>query len=324
MCTRVMWASPRAGVLVGRNMDWLADMDTRLRLFPRGAHRIGTTVGRAHEWDVRYGSVATTVYDLATPDGLNEAGLSASLLWLQESDYGPREPERPGLAVTLWAQYFLDTCATVAEAVDRVRAEGLQLVGGELVDTGKFATLHLALGDAGGDNAVIEVLDGQTHVHHDREYTVLTNSPPYPAQLENRARFQGFGGDRPLPGSTEASDRFVRASTYVRDLPPVSDPVTALAALASVMRNAAQPYRVPDPDHPEISHTLWSVLADLKGRRYVFDSLRHLGVVWVDLAKVDLTAGSGERVLDLVGDDRLIGDVTDRFVPAEPLPFQLA
>src|SRR5690606_26361028 len=124
-------------------------------------------------------------------------------------------------------------------------------------------------------------------LHHDRSFTVMTNSPPYDQQLELKKQFAGFGGDKPLPGTTEAADRFVRASYYLDRLPPADSLPRAYAALLSVMRNAAQPFGEPDPERPNISATIWRTISDLTQRRYIYESVYTPNIVWADLAELD-------------------------------------
>ncbi len=85
-------------------------------VFPKAIKREGLVDENSLEWTSKYGSVVTTIWDCASPDGINEAGLNANLLYLAETRYGERDPARHGLAVGLWAQYFLDNFATVADA----------------------------------------------------------------------------------------------------------------------------------------------------------------------------------------------------------------
>ena len=54
---------------------------------------------------------------------MNEKGFGVNLLWLGSSDYGARDAQRPGLSMSLWAQYFLDNFATVEEAVRQNNTE---------------------------------------------------------------------------------------------------------------------------------------------------------------------------------------------------------
>ena len=72
------------------------------------------------KWTSLYCSLVTTIYGLGTADGLNERGLAAHMLFLTATDFGPRDPSRPGLHAGLWAQYILDSAATVT-ARDKAR-----------------------------------------------------------------------------------------------------------------------------------------------------------------------------------------------------------
>lgn len=60
----------------------------------------------------------------------------------------------------------------------------------------------------------------------------------------------------------------------------------------SVIRNAAQPFREPDPGKPDASQTIWQIVADLTNGRYVFESTTRPNIVWVDLAGLDLAEGA--------------------------------
>jgi choloylglycine hydrolase len=79
--------------------------------------------------------------------------------------------------------------------------------------------VHLSLADKTGDSAIIEYIGGKVKIYHSRNYTVMTNSPTFDRQLKLARDHKGLGGDKPLPGTSEASDRFVRASYYLKYLP---------------------------------------------------------------------------------------------------------
>ncbi|MCY0922507.1 linear amide C-N hydrolase [Streptomyces sp. H27-G5] len=147
----------------------------------------------------------------------------------------------------------LDRFSIVAESVAALEAEPFQARPQGDAHAGTWSTVHLVLDDATRDSAVIEFLDGKPRVHHDRTYTVMTNCPPFDQQLEHLKRYEGFAGALPLPGTTEAADRFVRAAYYLDRLPPADTAARTYAALLSVMRNAAQPFGIPDLARPNIS-----------------------------------------------------------------------
>jgi choloylglycine hydrolase len=326
-CSRVLWADNGQAVVTGRNMDWPEDMKTDLWAFPRGITRKGASDdGNELTWTSRYGSVAAAVYDMAIGDGINEKGLVANLLWLSESDYGKRNIEKPGLALSLWAQYNLDNFATVDEAVADIAKGGYQLISAGMPGH-ETATVHLSLSDATGDSAIIEIVDGgRVQVHHDRRYLVMTNSPPFSEQLANLRKYHVFGGTEPLPGTSEASDRFVRAAYYIQNQTKPADLRQTVARVLSVMRNIAQPFVRPDPKRPEASHTIWRSVADSTDRIYFFESTVSPNIVWVRLDGLDLTAGAPIRKLALSTGAGLdadpVGDVTGLFRPSKPLEFR--
>jgi choloylglycine hydrolase len=323
-CSRVLWNDNTIAVVVGRNMDWPQDMQTDLWAFPRGIARNGLSPGaNGIAWTSKYGSVAASVYGMGTGDGLNEKGLVVNVLWLTEADYGKRDARQPGLALSLWAQYMLDNFATVAEAVAAIERKPFQLIPLKVPGDDSPAPVHMALADATGDSAIIEVVNGgQFRIHHGRQYTVMTNSPPYPAQLANLQQYQGFGGSAPLPGSTEAADRFVRAAYYLENLTKPADVRETVAEMLSVMRNVAQPFIKPSPAHPYTSHTVWRSVADATDRLYFYESTLSPNVIWVRLDDLDFTAGAPVRKLDLVHSGDLVGDVTASFKPSAPLNFR--
>ena len=176
-CTRAVYHGADNDVITARSMDWKSDIATNLWIFPRGMERGGEVGPNSVKWVSRYGSVIASAYDIATTDGLNEAGLSANVLWLVESEYPAYTDSRPGLSIAAWAQYVLDNFASVEEAVTALRDEPFLLVTDNLPGEDRLATLHLSLSDASGDSAIIEYVDGKQVIHHSRDYQVMTNSP---------------------------------------------------------------------------------------------------------------------------------------------------
>jgi choloylglycine hydrolase len=118
-CSRVLWSDNGKAVVVGRNMDWVTPMPVNLYALPRGIKRNGMTGKNTLTWTAKYGTVVAE-----SSDGMNEKGLAGHMLWLAESEYGAFDPNRPGLSVGLWLQYYLDNFATVKEAVDVRRQKG--------------------------------------------------------------------------------------------------------------------------------------------------------------------------------------------------------
>jgi len=300
-------------------------MGTKLYAMPKGIERDGLVEENPVRWTSKYGSVISLVWDCATADGLNEAGLCANLLYLAEANYGERDASRPGLSIALWVQYFLDTCATVAEAVETAKSHQIQPIQlihkGENVD----APLHLSLSDASGDSAIIEILNGEPHIHHGPQYTVMTNSPPYDEQLILLKQYEGLGGSKPIPGTMEAEDRFARGAFYLTKLSENPDSYqAAVAGVLSVIRNMATPLGANDPVRPNISATIWRTIGDCTNKRYYFEFCDMPNVVWIDLDSLKIDEGAPVQVFDLAGNFEAAGDVSAKFQPVQSIDFQKA
>src|SRR5690606_5440128 len=86
---------------------------------------------------------------------------------------------------------------------------------------GREATLHLAIEDATGDSAILELEAGKLAVHHGRQFTLMTNDPTYDEQLALLAKqdFSHPTRELPLPGNVNPVDRFQRAAYYSALLP---------------------------------------------------------------------------------------------------------
>nr|WP_312385176.1 linear amide C-N hydrolase [Stenotrophomonas geniculata] len=320
-CTRAVYLGDNGDVITARSMDWKVDVATNLYVLPRGIARSGQAGPKSLAWTARYGSVVATGYDVSTTDGMNEKGLVANLLWLVESEYPQQRGNKPGLAISLWAQYVLDNFATVEEAVAALKREPYSIVTDKVPGEDRQATLHLSLSDASGDSAIVEYIGGRQVIHHDRRYQVMTNSPIFEQQLALNSYWQQIGGTVMLPGTNRSADRFARASFYINAIPKAEDPVVALASVFSVIRNTSVPYGITTPGEPNISSTRWRTVADHKRRLYFFESALTPNTFWVDLNKVDF--GGKVLKLDLGPDQRntFAGDALGQFVPSAPFTF---
>ena len=327
-CTRAVYLGPEGRVLTGRSMDWKLPMVSNLWALPRGMERDGAAGARSVEWTSVYGSLAVTGYDIATADGMNEAGLVVNLLWEVEATYPEDDGVTPRISLSVFPQYLLDRYATVAEAVADLRANPVLVQGGEVPigPPGRAATVHVSMSDATGDSAILEFVDGDMVIWHDRSYQVMTNEPTFDRQLAIREYWDGVNPREFLPGTVRATDRFVRASFYINAVEQTADPRRAAASVFSVIRQTSVPWGISIADQPNLSTTRWRVVADHLDRRYHVESVTSPSIFWVDLANLDLSEGAPVRMLDLGVDmERVMsGEVSASFEEAAPFTFQPA
>jgi choloylglycine hydrolase len=324
MCTRVFWNTNALAKLTGRSMDWPVSTEPMIIVFPRGIERHGGQLGpdrviaeNAVMWTSRYGSMTTSIYGLGSADGLNERGLAVHMLFLRATDFGPRDPSKPGLVASLWAQYLLDNAATVEEALALHDDINLVMVGAR----GRDATVHLALEDASGDSAIIEYIDGQKIVHHGPEFRIMTNDPAYDQQLEllGQQDFSKPSRDMPLPGNVNPVDRFQRAAYYSALLPEPKNTREAVAGVLAIVRNCSVPFGAPYGEFG-IYNTEYRTVTDSTNRRYFFELTNSPNVIWAELDRFNLEAGAPVMQID-PDDITLSGDVSEKFTPVDHAPF---
>jgi len=331
-CSRVTYLGSDGVVITGRSMDWMQDMQSNLWAFPRGMKRNGAAGVKSISWVSKYGSVVVSAYEAGTADGMNEKGLVANLLYLDESNYGKPSGNKPLLSIAAWAQYALDNYATVAEVVDALSKEPFQIIAPTLPN-GSPAQLHLSVSDSSCDSAIFEYIDGNLVVHHGKQYQVMTNSPKFQDQLALNSYWQDIGGTTFLPGTIRAADRFVRASFFNTVIPKALDPNfikgvpdgsylnQAIASVTGVIRSVSVPLGITSPKEPNLASTLWRTIADQKNKVYYFDSATSPNIFWIDLADINFKEGTPVKKLTIAGGKIYSGNTAEKFAPAQAFAF---
>jgi len=325
-CSRILWHN-KLGTYVARGEDWFEDAPTNLWTLPRGAQRVGAVADNPYKWASKYGSLVVTMYDHIAMSGMNERGLSAHMLWLEDTKVAPRDPKLPAISISQWLQWYLDSFETVKEAVDASQKLPFQIRMGQ-DDHGNRGLVHISIEDASGDSAIFEIIEGEMKIFHDRRYIVMTNEPTFDKQLAILEQYAGFGGTKPLPGTHEASDRFIRGAFYAKNLPDPKDERNAIAALLSVIRNVGFPFGMPSPERrathteasPTVSFTIFRLILNLNQRVMYFDRVFSPTVFWVRMDGLDFSEGAPVTKLVTAGND-LAYDATDKFQPAEMFEF---
>jgi len=285
-----------------RNMDWPSGGNAKVVINPRGIYRASTDLQPGDiplNWTSKYGSVSIDFINISFVDGINENGLSAGMLWLDGSQY-PAQSASPVLSLDLWAQYYLDNCQTVAEAVALAPTFRVST-------TLSFFGLHLILHDASGDSALMEYTDGILNIYHPMERPVATNDPPYPEQLANLLNYEGFGGNLPVPGDLNSDSRFVRAAWNLQSLLIPTSPDEAMGSAFDIIQT------VSCPPSSWAGGTWWTAVRDHTARKFYWRTIYNPNIRYVDLNQLDFSPGNPVKVLDMYID--LAGNTEAYFKP---------
>lgn len=322
-CTRVVYQGPNGTIITARSMDWKGEIPANLWIFPRGIERNGEAGTTSVKWKSKFGSVITSSWDIASSDGMNEKGLVGNLLWLVESSYPTfeKDKDKAGLSISLWLQYVLDNFETVSEAVTFLQKEEFVVVSSYVPGTTMFATIHLSISDATGDNAIFEYIDGKLVIHHDRSYVTMTNSPIFEEQLAINTYWKNIPGTIMLPGTNRAADRFVRASYYIHAIPQSDNTRVVIPSVFSVIRNCSVPLGISSETEPNISSTRWRTVSDQKNLVYYFDNVLNPNVVWVEFSKVDFSEKGKIKKLSLANGENYSGESSQNFKVSLPFKF---
>ncbi len=319
-CTKFVYTG-KGIVLTGRTTDWANIIETNIWLLPRGIERNGLAGPNSITWTSKYGSVVSTVNDMMTIDGINEKGLTMSILRLKESIFVPENKvgDRKGLGIALWGQYFLDNFATVDEAIKFMKKDTIYVMPFNL-PKGESSGMHVAISDAKGNFAVFEYTDGKLHIYNHYKYKVATNSPKYSSQIAINNYWENMEG-KSLPGTSNSSDRFVRIYYYLNKLPKTNNLDLAKSYVLSLTNNISSPLGIQNSNNQEESATLWKTLSDNKNKTYYFQSLYKDYGFTIDLKKLNFAKTEPVKYINLIGGNYYFGDASNKFIENKPFEF---
>lgn len=299
-CSRVVYLGDKSYVLVGRTLDWRTPIPTNIYVYPRGMERTSMPAQPWLKWKSKYASVLAVGYDGGVTEGMNEAGLVMNGLFCKGTIYkeSTGNDKMPVMSLAVLVSYFLDNFSTVDEVETWLNANEFAIFG-KTFDGGTVSTLHWALTDTTGVTLLMEYADGKLNTYKGRELRVLTNDPPLPQMNAIDRYWTQVGGANMLPGTVRSSDRFIRASFFIKHVPTDFDYPQALGSLMSIMGTVSVPYGYEIEGEPNVSSTQWSSVADCTGGRYYFKLATSTGALWVDMGSLELTPGAPVLKLDM-------------------------
>ncbi|REK74274.1 linear amide C-N hydrolase [Paenibacillus paeoniae] len=230
------------------------------------------------EWMSRLGSVTVSQVGKEYPNGgMNEAGLVVEQTTLRSSVY-PEVGTFPAIGELPFIQLLLDTCENVQEAIEmaaRVR----------IVDP--MSRLHYMMGDALGNCAVLEYVNGEMKVY-DKESlpkTILANTPYCDALADLEDTHNGW---------QRSYDDYARNSM---------ERFTIAAAAASLPvpsgRNSRTVYMLDALTAAKREDTAYSLMYDIADKRLYFRTERSPSLKMLDLAHLDFSPEATALALDL-------------------------
>lgn len=217
--------------LFGRNFDWQKSNAQIVKVSPENGYRSISTVnldfldGYDNYLKLIPGEAKNIPVIYAPMDGMNEEGLTAAVLVIEDSDVINQTTEKPDLTTTTAIRLLLDKAATVDEAIALLEQYDMNSSMGLMV--------HFSLSDPSGKSVVVEYVDNQMIV---TETPVVTN-------------FYLAEGEKNGLGSQQSHERFEILSRQL-EATPVMDEEQVKNALDSVSKD----------DFGEFESTEWSIV----------------------------------------------------------------
>jgi choloylglycine hydrolase len=279
------------------------------------------------EWVSKYGFTGISAFHIDAPDtGMNEVGLSFSLLMLDETIY-PKVPDGQNdraLSTADLGKYLLSCCATVEEVKEAL--SNVHVYGQAIKQMGKTPPgLHFALHDAQGNDLVIEFIDGKRVFHNNNKHGVLTNDPPFPEQIKNLKQYKNItptDAMTDLPGSWTPQDRFVRLALEVKEALKTSTQ-NILHKIVKILNATDLPIGVETCQFNTETCTVttrWQSIMNLKDKIFLFRPHGDTTFRRIDLNKLVFDHGTKHEKIPVWTKEMTVIDITDAINPS-PFPF---
>lgn len=335
-CTDFLLKTTDGTSIVGRSMEWGADLQSHVWLHGRGESRSSTTPDgkTGATWKSKYGYLGVDADNLPLAvDGMNESGLSMGMLWLPGTVYQDVSSTKPAAVLSLLdlGHWILGNFKTVDEVKSAIA--DMRIWSPKLADWGGTPTAHLALHDGQGNSAVIEFIDGQQKIY-DNPGRVLTNAPTFDWHTTNICNYirlsaanaqpatlrgtvlappgQG-GGFLGIPGDWTPPSRFVRATAMLAFAKAAKDSPAGVNLGLHVLNAVDIPLGDVREATGELNHsdyTQWIVVKDLTNRVFYFRSYDNLTLRAIDLKKLNFAEGTKSRMLTPIAGGSPSVDVT--------------
>jgi len=227
MCTAISFKTDEH--YFGRNLDLEYSLDESVVVTPRRFPLVFRRMPALHTHLAMIGTAAIADGYPLYYDATNEAGLSiAALNFPGSAHYAPPHDEKSNLAPFELIPWLLAQCASTAQAKALLARVNLAAIS--FSDALPLSPLHFLISDKNA-SIVLEPMKTGLMIHGN-PCGVLTNNPPFEAQMNHLSRFMALSSRDPenhldpsliltpdsrgmgaigLPGDLSSPSRFVRA-----------------------------------------------------------------------------------------------------------------
>ncbi len=314
MCTNFKYPTAKDGtVCVGRTMEFPNEIPWDLGVAASDHKGQSMVVPNGKTWQAKYGVVGMSGFNNPQwfADGMNTAGLSAHLLYMPDhATYYDPKGDGSDIGILDVIAFVLGTCSTLDEAKAAIMTCNVVNVNPKELPIP--LPVHVILHDK--NSCVVAEFHPEGVKVSDNPVQVATNAPYIDWHLTNVSNYLSFSPNNPapitidgttfapfaqgqgfrgLPGDGTSPSRFIRVLTNVRFAPQPSDQndaevqsIRVLHGFDIVPGTIMEP-ALPSGTTPEL--TIWSIVANLTGQRYLYNTYTETQWYAIDLASTDFT-----------------------------------
>lgn len=314
MCTNFKYPTAEDGTsCVGRTMEFPNEIPWQIAVAARDLKDECTLVPNGKTWQAKYGIVGMSAFNNAQwyADGMNNAGLSAHLLYMPDhATYYAPKGDGSDIGILDLIAFVLGTCSTVAEA--KAAALSVNVVNVEPKQVPVPLPLHLVIHDK--DSCAVVEFHPEGPRATDNPVQVATNSPYIEWHLTNVCNYLSLSPDNPaaitiggtkfapfaqgqgfrgIPGDGTSPSRFIRVLTDVRFAPaPANQQDAELQAIRVLHGFDISTGSIMEPAMgggltQEL--TIWSTVCNITGNRYLYNTYDDPQWFVIDLATTDFS-----------------------------------
>ncbi len=314
-CTSFQLIAKDGSKVYARTMEFQFPLSSELVVLPRQSKFIATGPNNKSgaSWTSKYSVIGLNGFGKPLIiDGLNEKRMAGGILYFPDhAAYSNPSAVDSSKAMAPWEfmTWALMNFATVAEV--RKALPQIAVIAVKQPDLNVIPPFHYVLHDATGAVLVIEPVNGKL-VATDNPFGVMTNSPPFDWHINNLGNYvklnpmepdpiKAFGqtikpistgaGFLGMPGDSTSPSRFIRALTYSATVIPANNPDENIRLAEHILHNFDIPrgsIRTMIDGKTFLEETQWSVIADLKNRRFYFSTYDYQPLRMVDFNEIDL------------------------------------
>ena len=339
-CTNLRLVAGDGGVVVGRTMEFGADMKSNVLVIPAGTELTSSLADKSQgmQYTTKYGMTGGNAYNLTIiADGINDQGLYVGAhLFPGYASYPDLDPKNASqnLAPEDYVVWLLASCANVEEV--KANYNKAILVNHPLKELeGGTYTAHFIVHDSTGASVVIEPVNKELKIY-DNPIGVLTNSPPFDWHITNLSNYVNLqvnnvppvelsglkitnygqgSGMHGLPGDFTPPSRFIRAVVFSETavkLPTTEKTVLQVFHIMNMFDIPVGAVEEIAGSKAEPDYTQYTSASDLKHLTWSFKTYDNQSIRSVDVRKACSAAGNEIKTI-VMHSEQPIEDVSTKF-----------